>query len=147
MPPERIRTVNVAERPTSVAGLGCRRALEGPARVKEVGLVSARDRATGEMSVVARREIATWSFRPSCEWMSRRSLPNKMSLEAAPVIFIPRYRPGDLLLAPNVCSSRTREEHVFHQHVLLESLSLDDPAQIGAVQLIKSAADKALKLN
>ena len=90
MPPERIRTVNVAERPTSVAGLGCRRALEGPARVKEVGLVSARDRATGEMSVVAReraradrREIATWSFRPSCEWMSRRSLPNKMSLEAA----------------------------------------------------------------
>ena len=79
--------------------------------------------------------------------MSRRSLPNKMSLEAAPVIFIPRYRPGDLLLAPNVCSSRTREEHVFHQHVLLESLSLDDPAQIGAVQLIKSAADKALELN
>ena len=45
---------------------------------------------TGEMSVVAReraradrRETATWSFRPSCEWMSRRSLPNKMSLEVA----------------------------------------------------------------
>ena len=106
MPPERIRTVNVTERPTS-----CRIGLLSwlDARVKEVGFVSARDRAIGEMSVVARREIATWSFRPFCEWINRRSLPNKMSLERL--------------------------------------LALDDPAQIGAVQLIKSAADTVLDLN
>jgi len=67
--------------------------------------VVARERARAD-----RREIATWSFRPSCEWMSRRSLPHKMSLEAA-------------------------------------LKALDDPAQIGAVQLIKSGADKALELN
>jgi hypothetical protein len=35
---------------------------------------------------------------------------------------------------------------MFHRHVLLESLSLDNLAQLGAVQLIKSAAGKALNL-
>ena len=64
------------------------------------------------------------------------------------MIFIPRYRPGDLLLCvKRLFVEDNREEHVLHQHVLLESLSLDDPAQVGAVQLIKSAADKALELN
>ena len=54
----------------------------------------------------------------------------------------------DLLFsAKHLFVEDNREEHVFHQHVLLESLSLDDPAQVGAVQLIKSAADKALELN
>ena len=113
---------------------------EAPTCVEEIGFVSARDRATGEMSVVA-----TWAFRPSCEWMSRRSLPNKMSLDSGSV------GTSDFL-SQVTCAKRlfvedNREEHVFHQHVLLESLSLDDPAQIGAVQLIKSAAHKALKLN
>ena len=54
------------------------------------------------------------------------------------MIFIPRYRPGDLLLcAKRLFVEDNREEHVFHQHVPFESLSLDDPAQVGAVQLIK----------
>jgi len=54
----------------------------------------------------------------------------------------------DLLFsAKHLFVEDNREEHVFHQHVLLESLSLDDSAQVGAVQLIKSAADKALELN
>ena len=73
--------------------LACGRALAATARVKKIGFVSARDR-TGEMSVVARerahadrREIATWSFRPSCERMSRRSLQNKMSLDSGSVGF------------------------------------------------------------
>jgi hypothetical protein len=52
-----------------------------------------------------------------------------------------------LLCAKRLFVERNREEHVFHRHVLLESLSLDDSAQVGAVQLIKSAADKTLELN
>jgi hypothetical protein len=98
----------------------------GCARQK-IAFVSARDRATGEMSVAA-----TWSFRPSCEWMSRRSLPNKMSLEGAVarVIFISGYL-----------------RQTFVRRGSPRSLFLDDPAQIGAMQLIKLAADKALELN
>src|SRR5262249_28041314 len=68
-PPEwRIAAVDAAQRIARGALLRGRAGIAA-ARVKEIGFVSARDRATGEMSVVAReraridrREIATWSF-------------------------------------------------------------------------------------
>ena len=91
MPPARIRAVNVAKRRLALADWIVVVLWKCPLHVEEISLVSARDRATGEMSVVACREIAIWSFRPSCEWLGRRSLPNKMSLEAARVIFILGY--------------------------------------------------------
>jgi hypothetical protein len=92
-PSEWFAAVDAAQRIAGGSLLRCRAGVAA-ARVKEMGFVSARDRATGEMSVVAReraradrRKIATWSFRPSCEWMSRRSLPNKMSLDSGSVGF------------------------------------------------------------
>ena len=64
-PPEWIAAVHARERIARGALLRGRAGIAA-ARVKEIGFVSARDRATGEMSVVAReraradrREIAT----------------------------------------------------------------------------------------